>query len=285
MTTTIDTAPAGSYTVFDNTSADTITVSDGPPENGFQTTQITDATDTFILANKSAVIIDGSNLAHTVHLDNPDPAAGLQVLTIQHLGNGSVIDGSNSVASSPDITVGSLIIASAPGDIGHSRPLRTQVNYLIASDSGVGNITFANGVSTPTTLTIGLLSTGGSITFTNNGTVNDFNGGISATGTITIDAFGATADFNTGSGAGITSTNGAIVNGGTGVGEDTNLGDGVGAGSMSAATGITWQTGRNFTMNAAATVTNSHIPSGPRRRFHHADVVGKFQFAQRSGNC
>ena len=61
MTTIIDTSPAASFTINDANYRDTITVVDGPAENGFQTTEVTTATDTFIFANKTAVTIDGGN--------------------------------------------------------------------------------------------------------------------------------------------------------------------------------------------------------------------------------
>jgi len=254
MTTTIHTNPAASFTVSDTNTADTITVGDGPAENGFQTTQITTAANTAIFANKTNVVIDGGNKNDKVVLDNPDPAAGLLSLTIQNLGTGE-IDGGNSNANSPDIAVGGLALFLNTGDIGHTRALQTQANTLTAETNG-GNINITNGVRAPTTLNIGILQASGGIVLANNGTINDFNSGITAIGNIFIDATGATADFNTGSGAGIISTAGSIING-VEIGEDTNLGDGVGGGSMSAAAGINWMTGRNFTMNANASVTNS----------------------------
>jgi hypothetical protein len=41
MPTTIDTNPAANLTINDANTADVITVSDGPAENGYQTTQVT----------------------------------------------------------------------------------------------------------------------------------------------------------------------------------------------------------------------------------------------------
>ena len=59
MTTTIDTNPAANLTINDANTADVITVSDGPAENGYQTTQVTTAANTAIFANKTNVAIDG----------------------------------------------------------------------------------------------------------------------------------------------------------------------------------------------------------------------------------
>jgi hypothetical protein len=51
---------ASSFTHVDGNGNDTITVGDDPATNGFQTAQqITDGIDTFILANHSALVIDG----------------------------------------------------------------------------------------------------------------------------------------------------------------------------------------------------------------------------------
>src|SRR5262252_3645320 len=225
MTTTIDTNPAANLTINDANTADVITVSDGPAENGYQTTQVTTATSTTIFANKRAVVIDGGNKGDKVVLDNPDPASGLVSLTIQNLGTGE-IDGGSSNANSPDIAVGGLAMFLNSGDIGHTRALQTQANTLTAETNG-GYINITNGVRAPTTLNIGILQASGGIVLANNGTINDFNSGITAIGSISIDATGASADFNTGSGAGITSTAGSITNGFE-IGEDTNLGDGAG---------------------------------------------------------
>src|SRR5471030_1123528 len=99
MTTTIDTTPAAGLVISDTNNADTITIADGPAENGFQTTQVITATNTSIFANKTAVTIDGGNKGYNVVFDNPDPAAGLQSLVVQNLGAGSTINGSNPNAN------------------------------------------------------------------------------------------------------------------------------------------------------------------------------------------
>jgi large exoprotein involved in heme utilization and adhesion len=125
---------------------------------------------------------------------------------------------------------------------------------------GAGNINIANGVAAPVTLTVALGATnaaGGTITLSNNGTINDTGSGIIATGSINITATGATADLNTGSGGAIQS-NTASVN--LTVGRDLNLGDSAGDDSIAAATGITATAGGNITLNANADVLNS--PSG-----------------------
>src|SRR5262249_31333759 len=243
MAKTIDTNPTSGVAFSDTSIADTITLTDGPAANGFQTSEITTAVNNaitpYIFANKATVIIDGGNNGDKVILDNPNPAAGLQSLIIQNLGAGGTIDGGNANANSPDIAVGMLTL-SAAGNIGVTRALRTQVSTLfaVAGTASAGNINIANGGAAPITLNIGTLqatnAAGGTITFTNNGTINvTTNGGITSTGSIAIAATGATADFNTGSGGGVTSNTGSITNLTT-IGEDTNLGDGVGGGSMSA---------------------------------------------------
>src|SRR5215472_1446597 len=138
MTTTIDTNPAANLSINDANTADVITVSDGPAENGYQTTQVTTAANTAIFANKTNVVIDGGNKNDKVVLDNPDLAAGLLSLTVQNLGTGE-IDGGNSNANSPDIAVGGLAMFLNSGDIGHTRALQTQANILTAETNG-GNI-------------------------------------------------------------------------------------------------------------------------------------------------
>jgi hypothetical protein len=259
MTTTIDTAPSAGLVISDANTSDTITIADGPAENGFQTTQVTTATDTTIFANKTAVVIDGANKGDNVVFNNPDPAAGLQTLVVQNLGTGSTINGSNPNAQSPDV-VASALNLQAYTSIGNTRALRTQVSTLQAAAGigAAGNINISNGVATPVTLSIASLqatnAAGGTITLTNNGTINDATGGIFATGGVNITANGATADLNTGSGAGITSNTGAV---GLTIGRDINLGDGVGTGSVSAATGINASAGGNITLNANAKVTNT----------------------------
>jgi hypothetical protein len=215
MTTTIDTAPAANLAINDTNNADTITVSDGPTENGFQTTQVATATNTTIFANKTTVTIDGGNKGDNVVLDNPDPAMGMQTLIVHNLGTGGTINGGNPNANSPDIAVANLGMVADKG-IGVSRALRTQVGTLAAQagTSGAGNINIANGVAAPVTLNIGALSAtnaaGGTITLSNNGTINDTTGGITATGSVNITTTGASADLNTGSGSGITSNTGSV---------------------------------------------------------------------------
>jgi hypothetical protein len=158
---------------------------------------------------------------------------------VQNLGTGSTINGSNPNANGPDIAVAGLILVADKG-IGVNRALRTQVGTLAAATgpSGVGIINIANGGAAPVTLNIALLQAGnaggGTITLTNNGTINDTTAGIVATGAINITANGATADLNTGSGAGITSYTGSVN---LTVGRDINWGDGVGVGSITAARG------------------------------------------------
>src|SRR5216683_419033 len=129
MTTTIDTTPATTLTINDANNADTITVADGPVENGFQTTQVTTATDTTIFANKIAAMIDGGNKGDNVVLDNPDPAAGLHQLIITNLGGTGTINGGNPNAGGPDIAV-ALETLNAGGGIGTTRALRTQASSL-----------------------------------------------------------------------------------------------------------------------------------------------------------
>src|SRR5215813_10679932 len=108
MTTTVDTTPAVGFLISDANATDTITIADGPPANGFQTTQVTTKTDTTIFANKVAVVIDGGNKSDNVVFNNPHAAAGLQVLVVQNLGTGSTINGSNPNANSPDVAVAGL---------------------------------------------------------------------------------------------------------------------------------------------------------------------------------
>ncbi len=178
MTTTIDTTPAGGLQINDTNNADTITVADGPAENGFQTTQVATATNTTIFANKTFVVIDGGNHGDSVVLNNPDPAAGWVSLNVQNLGGTGTINGSNPNASGPDIAVAAETLF-AGGGIGTTRALRTQASALsvAAGLGGAGNIHVSNGVTTPVTVNIGVLqaqnAAGGTITFTNNGTIND----------------------------------------------------------------------------------------------------------------
>src|SRR5579864_6124898 len=129
MPTIVDTTVAPTLAITDPTPADTITVADGPPEGGFQTTQFTTGigTSTYIFANKTAVTIDGGNHGDNVLLDNPDAATGLASLTLQNLGTGSTITGSNPTANSPDIAVATLSLQADAGVGTSNRALRTQV--------------------------------------------------------------------------------------------------------------------------------------------------------------
>src|SRR5579872_2190899 len=264
MTTTIDTNPAVSEIVTDtNAAANTITVTDGPAENGFQTTQVVSNGNTTIFANKTSLVIaaGSNNFGSNAVLDNPDPAAGLQGLAIAVTGT---INGSNPNAGSPDVAAGDIIL-HAGGGIGTNRALRTQASILDAQAGSLvaGNFNIANGVTAPVTLTITQLladsQAGETITLTNNGTINDTAGGIAATGAVNITANGATADFNTGSGAIIESTTGSVT---LMVGRDINLGDSSGEGTVAASTGINVLAGGNITLNANAiieTVTSGNI--------------------------
>src|SRR5215469_5309852 len=104
MATTIDTAPATSYLVVDDDPADTITVADGPPESGFQTTEVSygAGASAVIFANKTDFTLDGDGQGDKVSFDNPDPAALLTAQIIQNLGAGSTNTGVNPNAGSPD---------------------------------------------------------------------------------------------------------------------------------------------------------------------------------------
>src|SRR5258708_19595480 len=206
MATIIDTSPAANFAMDDANNSDTIAVVDGPIESGFQTTEVTTATDTFIFANKTAVTIDGGNKGDSVVFDNPDPAAGMQSLTVQNLGTGSTINGSNPSVNSPDISVATLSLQASTG-IGVSRALRTQVSTLNALTS-TGGVFITNGVNAPVTLNIGNGGGGvrvtslsrGDIVLTNNGTIDSLSNNdiISAPGNVTVKALGANADFNIG---------------------------------------------------------------------------------------
>src|SRR5258708_21728386 len=132
MATTIDTNPAVNLPINDANNADTITVADGPVGSWFQTTQVITATDTIIFANKTAVTIDGGSHGDSRVFDNPDPAAGLESLPVQHLGRTGAIVGSDPNATSPDIALATLNL-QAGNSIGTSRVLRTPTSTLSAT--------------------------------------------------------------------------------------------------------------------------------------------------------
>ena len=252
MSAIIITNPNSSLAIADGASGDPISLLNGPPENGFQTSELVDATGTTIFANQTNFTIDGGNTNHLVTLDNPNPAAGLESAFIEDLGTGSEIEGVNT--SGADITVEglNLIFSGAPGDVGDLfGGLRTQVSNLVVSDSH--NVTITNGVSTPTTLNVGL-GASGFVNLTNNGTINATSGGISGSGGINLTTNGSTADLNTGSDAGISSSLGAVD---LQVGEDINLGDEVGTGSVVSQSGMSLTAGRNITLNANAVIQNN----------------------------
>src|SRR5215472_15659413 len=140
MATTIDTTPATSSLILDTNPADTITVADGPPESGFQTTEVSygAGASAYIFANKTNFTLDGDGQGDKVFLDNPDPAAGLTSLTIQNLGAGSTITGVNPNAGSPDIAVTTLAMTAAAGIGTAARPLRTKTGTLNALTSTGG---------------------------------------------------------------------------------------------------------------------------------------------------
>jgi len=140
MATTVDTVPATNFAFADANPADTITVADGPPENGFQTTEFSYAAGAtaVIFANKTNFTLDGGGQGDKVFLDNPDPAAGLTSLTIQNLGTGSTITGVNANAGSPDVAVATLVMSAAAGIGTAARPLRTQTGTLNALTSTGG---------------------------------------------------------------------------------------------------------------------------------------------------
>ena len=225
MSAIIITNPNSSLAIADSASGDPISLLNGPPENGFLTSELVDATGATIFANQTNFTIDGGNTKHLVTLDNPNPAAGLESISIKDLGTGSEIEGVNT--SGADITVEalSLIFSGAPGDVGDLfGGLRTQVSSLLVSDSH--NVAITNGVSAPTTLNLGL-SASGFVNLANNGAINAVGGGVSGNDGVNLTTTGSTADLNTGSGGGISSSLGAVD---LQVGEDINLGDGVGTG-------------------------------------------------------
>jgi len=65
-------------------------------------------------------------------LDNPGPAAGMRSLTVQNLATGSVTNGGDPNAISPDVTVTVLNVQAYTG-IGVGRTLRAQVSTLTPS--------------------------------------------------------------------------------------------------------------------------------------------------------
>jgi Ca2+-binding RTX toxin-like protein len=246
MTTTIDTNPAGLITVNDKNVADTITISDGPTKNGFLTTQVTDSTDTTIVANKTNVDVAGGSGGNQVILNSPNPADGMEVLSIFGLGTGGTVNGGSSSGS--DITVDELDI-TAPAGIGVTRALRTQASRLMAVTNGTGNINISNGVSTPTTLTAALTA-GGSIVLSNNGTLID-SGGITANQSINLTANGSTADLDVSNNGSISAKGSLVLE----AGEDLNLGDGIGDNKLSGF-GIFLSAGRNITIDGSSGIEN-----------------------------
>src|SRR5258708_34293663 len=103
MTTIVDTAPASNFTIVDNHLAETIFVVDGPIESGFQTTELTffNGTLAYIVANKTAVTIDGGAGGDALVFDNPHPATGMLSLTVQNLGAGSTLNGGHPNPNAP----------------------------------------------------------------------------------------------------------------------------------------------------------------------------------------
>jgi hypothetical protein len=92
MATTVDTTPSASLQFNDTATGDTITVMDGPPESGFQTTDIATAANggsSFILANKTA---DPGFFIHLLNEANKLPDAivckmqGLYSMTLPIVG-------------------------------------------------------------------------------------------------------------------------------------------------------------------------------------------------------
>ena len=265
MTTTIDTTPALSFTVsYALTPLDTIDVTDGPVENGFQTTEFSTATNTIIFANKTAVTIDGGNTGDSVVFDNPDPAAGIQLLSVQNLGTGSTINGGDPNGNIPVVIVPVLALSASAGIGTAARPLQTQISSLSAQTT-TGGIFINNGNAAPVTLNIGTGSGGvtvagfgasGDIVLTNNGTINSVtnNDIINGAGNVTMKALGASADVNFGGQSGPISLDGvSLVD--LEAGRDINLGNGAGGGGVNAGLGsVKIVAGRNLTLDASADV-------------------------------
>src|SRR5215472_18498667 len=206
MATTIDTTPATSSLILDTNPADTITVADGPPESGFQTTAVSygAGANAYIFANKTNFTLDGGAKGDKVFLDNPDPAAGLTSLTIQDLGAGSTITGVNPNAGSPDIAVATLVMSADAGIGTAARPLRTQTGTLNAI-TGTGGIFVNNNAAAPGTLNIGngtggvrVIGASGDLSLINNGTIAMANAVdvVAGPGNITMKAQGAAADLD-----------------------------------------------------------------------------------------
>jgi hypothetical protein len=103
-----DTAPAANLTINGTAAAETINVVDGPPANGFQTTQVNSAGSTFELinfANKANVTINGNGGGDTFDLNSSAPAAGLSSLTVGASSGGGTSSTFNVLAMPTAVSV------------------------------------------------------------------------------------------------------------------------------------------------------------------------------------
>jgi Ca2+-binding RTX toxin-like protein len=96
-----DTSPAASYSISATPGADQITVQDGPVVNGFQTVEIVVGSQTYDLANKRAITVQGGDGADGIVVDNPTRAAGVSSILIQGQGDS---DTASVHATAPGLT-------------------------------------------------------------------------------------------------------------------------------------------------------------------------------------
>jgi hypothetical protein len=90
-----DTVPVSTYHFSAPGGSTALNIVDGPTVDGFATTQIASPTGAFELinfANKASATATASDAATTIGLDNPNPAAGLQSLTIVGGSGGNTVN-------------------------------------------------------------------------------------------------------------------------------------------------------------------------------------------------
>jgi hypothetical protein len=124
-----DTTVAASLTIDATAGAETINIIDGPVVNGFQTTEVNSATNTFELvrfANKASVIVNGLQGADTININNPNPAVGLVNLDV------------NTGADAGDVI--NLGTQNLPGRLG----LFTAVGSIVDTNGATNNVASAS---------------------------------------------------------------------------------------------------------------------------------------------
>ncbi len=161
-----DTSVAASYTIAATAGPDRISVSDGPVVSGFQTVEVKVGLDTWDLANKSTITVQGANGADTITIDNPTAADGVSSIVVNGQGNddsGHVVATASGISYALDTGAGSgdtVEVGSTLNGIGGELDISDLGDGAAATlddsaDTSANVVTVSSGVAFTTTYVTG----------------------------------------------------------------------------------------------------------------------------------